>query len=89
MGDSEFQSKCLRKMDDVSKSGRTILFVSHNMGAIQQLCNRTILLNQGMIQLQGETKSVIDEYFKAISERSKSLSMETRHRSGDGFCIYR
>jgi lipopolysaccharide transport system ATP-binding protein len=50
VGDAEFQKKCMGKMDEVShKDGRTILFVSHNMGAVQQLCNRVVCLNGGMI----------------------------------------
>src|SRR6267154_5841984 len=51
VGDAEFQKKCLGKMEDVSKSGRTILFVSHNMAAIRALCSFAILLEQGTIKV--------------------------------------
>jgi len=51
VGDVQFQKKCLGKMGEVSKSGRTILFVSHNMGAIEQLCNRCMVLNRGQLNL--------------------------------------
>ena len=62
VGDSEFQSKCLGKMKDVSDQGRTVLFVSHNMGAVADLCSRAILLKQGAIVQDGPTDSVIRTY---------------------------
>jgi len=62
VGDAEFQKKCLGKMDEVSKSGRTVLFVSHNMGAVRQLCERSILLKQGKVAGNGTTNSIIDFY---------------------------
>src|SRR5450432_4124983 len=55
VGDAQFQQKCLGKMEDVSKGGRTILFVSHNMTAVTRLCGRCILLEGGSIQTQGAT----------------------------------
>ena len=54
VGDSEFQKKCLDKMDDVGHAGRTILFVSHNMQAITRLCGRCILLEQGQVRMDGD-----------------------------------
>lgn len=63
VGDAEFQKKCLGKMNDVSKGeGRTVLFVSHNMGAIRNLCNKGILLNNGIIESQEDVSSIIDQY---------------------------
>ncbi len=63
VGDAEFQKKCLGKMEDVTKNhGRTILFVSHNMSAIQNLCKRSILLNSGKVEMIGETRDVIEHY---------------------------
>ncbi|OCX54571.1 hypothetical protein BEL04_10060 [Mucilaginibacter sp. PPCGB 2223] len=63
VGDSEFQKKCLGKMGDVSKGeGRTVLFVSHTMSAIKQLCTHSILLNQGSVEKQGLTADVISHY---------------------------
>jgi lipopolysaccharide transport system ATP-binding protein len=62
VGDVEFQKKCLRKMEDVSKSGRTILFVSHNMAAVDSLCGKAILLNGGSIAFSGTTQQAINEY---------------------------
>lgn len=63
VGDAEFQKKCLGKMGDVSKGeGRTVLFVSHNMGAIQKLCGLSLLLSSGQLLLKDTTNSVIEAY---------------------------
>lgn len=63
VGDAEFQKKCLGKMDDITKKeGRTILFVSHNMGAIRQLCQRCVLLEKGEVKMIGKTEEVIANY---------------------------
>ena len=68
VGDAQFQKKCLGKMEDVSRNeGRTVLFVSHNIGAIQKLCNRGILLNSGTIQCQGNIDKVVHEYIEGGS----------------------
>lgn len=64
VGDAEFQKKCLGKMTEVSKGGRTILFVSHNMSAIHALCKRTILIDNGKILQDGKTNEVISYYLK-------------------------
>ena len=65
VGDARFQEKCLSKMKDVSDNqGRTVIFVSHNMNAVRQLCSRCILLNSGMIETSGNTNSVIDKYLR-------------------------
>lgn len=63
VGDSEFQKKCLGKMDEISKQdGRTILFVSHNMGVIQSLCKKTLLLEKGEFKMFDNTDKVINHY---------------------------
>ena len=65
VGDAEFQKKCLGKMGDVSKGeGRTVLFVSHNMAAVKELCNQGILLNQGKIEYIGTATESVIEYQK-------------------------
>ncbi|AZA53053.1 polysaccharide ABC transporter ATP-binding protein [Chryseobacterium sp. G0201] len=65
VGDSEFQKKCLGKMGDVSKGeGRTVLFVSHNMAAVNELCNTAILLDKGSVLMQGNKDKCIIEYQK-------------------------
>ena len=69
VGDAEFQKKCLGKMEDVStKEGRTVLFVSHNMGAIEKLCKSAVLMKNGKIISEGKTKDVVDFYYKSIEE---------------------
>jgi lipopolysaccharide transport system ATP-binding protein len=62
VGDAEFQKKCLGKMQDVSKGGRTVLFVSHNMSAVMQLTSRGILLDNGRVRFCGVTEQVIQRY---------------------------
>jgi lipopolysaccharide transport system ATP-binding protein len=69
VGDAEFQKKAIGKMKDVSRNeGRTVLFVSHNMGAISRLCKTGLLLKNGLICKSGEINSVIEEYLKGDSE---------------------
>ncbi|HVE80871.1 MAG TPA: ABC transporter ATP-binding protein [Candidatus Dormibacteraeota bacterium] len=62
VGDAEFQKKCLGKMKDVSSKGRTVLFVSHNMETVRQLCSRVILLEKGRIKSEGNPTQVSNEY---------------------------
>ena len=74
VGDVAFQKKCLGKMKDVSEDGRTILFVSHNMGAIESLCNRGILLNQGKIEyISNNTKELIQRYYNVDIHQEVSM----------------
>ncbi len=71
VGDAEFQKKCSGKMNDVIKSeGRTILFVSHNLGAIKQLCTTSILLDKGKLVLQDKTNNVIKSYLEQFNEKT-------------------
>jgi lipopolysaccharide transport system ATP-binding protein len=67
VGDSRFQTKCLNKMQDIGKHGRTVLFVSHNMPAVMNLCSRAILLNDGSIEQDGPAYEVVSKYMKAGS----------------------
>ncbi|NNE55003.1 MAG: ATP-binding cassette domain-containing protein, partial [Flavobacteriales bacterium] len=62
VGDAEFQQACIGKMKDVSKGGRTVLFVSHNMASIKALCHRGLLMDQGMIDFDGGVKECVDRY---------------------------
>jgi len=64
VGDVAFQKKCLGKMGDVARSGRTVLFVSHNMGAVKSLCQRCVWLNEGRVKMVGETSEVIKSYLE-------------------------
>lgn len=64
VGDAQFQKKCLGKMEGVSKEGRTVLFVSHNMGAINSLCTKGVLLQKGSLKSYGNTSIVVDQYME-------------------------
>jgi lipopolysaccharide transport system ATP-binding protein len=85
VGDAEFQKKCLGKMDEITKKdGRTIIFTSHNLAAIRELCSKTILLEGGHIKNFGPTEDVIIEYQNLLKEGSATdLRKETRRR-GNG-----
>lgn len=68
VGDAAFQKKCLGRMEEVSNEGRTILFVSHNMMAVQRLCNKGILLSKGKVTLEGAINAVTNRYLESFSE---------------------
>ncbi len=68
VGDTQFQQKCLGKMDDISRRGRTVLFVSHNMGTVQRMCNRVILLKDGQIAENGNPADVVSRYLEGDRE---------------------
>ena len=76
VGDHEFQSKCLGKMEEVAQGGRTILFVSHNMGAIQRLCPKALLLADGHIREHGPTDEVVSAYLANRSRSDRPLANE-------------
>lgn len=83
VGDAEFQKKCLGKMHDVSANeGRTVIFVSHNMGAVKNLCTSSILLERGMIKNSGKTESIIEEYLN-INSDLKISSREFEDKNSD------
>ncbi len=77
VGDTQFQKKCLGKMEDVAnREGRTVIFVSHNMGAIENLCTQSIFLKQGLIERLGKTQEVLDFYLGSLSSDSSSNSID-------------
>ena len=86
VGDVAFQTKCLGKMGEVAKTGRTILFVSHNMAAVENLCGRSLLLQDGAVVQNGPTKEVIAHYLQAALERASGPGglAENTARSGSG-----
>jgi len=76
VGDMNFQNKCLGKMEDVSKNeGRTVLFVSHNMGTIKRLCNHGILLKGGHVVMSGNISQVAGEYLRPIEGQQKAIDI--------------
>lgn len=85
VGDAAFQKKCLGKMKDVSSSGRTILFVSHQMAAIQNLCDKCLYLKNGEVVDYGFSEKVISKYLLS-SQASSSIELQERQdRSGNGW----
>lgn len=72
VGDIEFQKKCFGKMNSVASEGRTVLFVSHNIAAVRNLCKRTILLNQGEIVNDGPTNESLEAYFQLLKKQRQS-----------------
>lgn len=74
VGDASFQKKCLGKMSEVSKSGRTVIFVSHNMSTIVRTCSRCILINGGKIEASGPVDSVIRRYLETSAQHDGSCS---------------
>ncbi len=82
VGDAEFQKKCLGKMDEVTKKqGRTILFVSHNMAAIQSLCPRSILIENGQVAMIGKTPDVISRYLSSRLSRDAIVEFSDKPNS--------
>src|SRR5690242_16150588 len=75
VGDAEFQKKCLGKMGDVAREGRTVLFVSHNMSAVQALCPRSILLRKGGVAVDGPTPEVLREYLGTRTEPRAAVDL--------------
>lgn len=73
VGDYEFQKKCLQKMEDVSRGGRTVLFVSHNMASVINLCSRAILLDKGKVVMDDEPNKVADFYMRSSNESDSKI----------------
>jgi lipopolysaccharide transport system ATP-binding protein len=84
VGDADFQRKCLGKMGDVAQEGRTVLFVSHNMPAVQALCARAILLRQGTVAVDGPTGDVLQEYLGHLIATAAHAFENNPDRRGDG-----
>ncbi len=77
VGDAQFQKKCLGKMEEAGSEGRTILFVSHNMGVISQLCSTCIWLDQGKIKDNGQTASVVNAYMlNGVTELTGEITFQ-------------
>ena len=74
VGDAEFQKKCLGKMDDVAKQGRTVLFVSHNMLAVKNLCGKSVWIENGQEKNFGMTELIIEEYLNNLSHENEKTN---------------
>jgi lipopolysaccharide transport system ATP-binding protein len=84
VGDSRFQEKCLGRMETVSREGRTVLFVSHNLAAVRKLCDRAVLLSGGQTQMIGPTNQVIDRYLEMTKSETLDDLGERSDRQGNG-----
>jgi lipopolysaccharide transport system ATP-binding protein len=84
VGDASFQRKCLGKMGDVAKEGRTVLFVSHDLAAVRHLCGRVILLEGGRITMGGDPGSVIDSYIAKTHGESTAWRVDTQRLVTNG-----
>ena len=89
VGDAQFQKKCLGKMEDVSRSeGRTILFVSHNMAAVQHLCNRGLVLSAGTVVFNGSVSESITKYLQLSSEKKQNDLSTRLDRKGSQWLMF-
>lgn len=84
VGDAEFQAKCLGRLGEVSRSGRTVLFVSHNLSALSSLCRSAILIEGGRLQSHGPAIDVIEKYVGSIESLSKGIVGARTDRAGSG-----
>jgi lipopolysaccharide transport system ATP-binding protein len=85
VGDAQFQKKCLGKMEDVGKEGRTVLFVSHNMAAISSLCSKALVLRSGFVEFPiGNVNDAINKYLMQVNQISKTNLSERKDRQGEG-----
>lgn len=82
VGDIQFQNKCILKIKDVVENGCTMIFVSHNMGTVESVCRRSILLNRGEIVMEGASNQVINRYLKLMAENANGLqeSLSTQEK---------
>lgn len=90
VGDAEFQKRCLGRMGEVADEGRTVLFVSHNMQAVQSLCRRALLLDHGRVTAEGDARKVVAQYLSRsrVGALEESWSRQTAPGNG-GFLVKR
>jgi len=84
VGDAAFQKKCLGKMQDVATAGRTVLFVSHDLAAVEKLCSRSILLEEGSCVADGPTSQIITQYLSGLLDVATSDLASRTDRKGEG-----
>jgi lipopolysaccharide transport system ATP-binding protein len=84
VGDAAFQNKCLGKMEGIARQGRTVLFVSHQMATVQQLCSRVIMLDRGSVVEDGDTRRVVHKYLLAASRQARVCLEDRMDRRGNG-----
>lgn len=87
VGDAEFQKKCVGKMGEVSKSGRTLLFVSHNISVLNSLCPTCIYLKKGQMAFMGETEKAVNQYLNGEDGNKTEANWENKEKPGDDVAI--
>ena len=87
VGDAVFQKKCLGKMQDVADGVRTVIFVSHNMGAVRRLCGSSVLLERGKIAAHGPAEEIVEKYLKAGLDRFESTRFEVPPDRSKAMCL--
>ncbi|MFA5592085.1 MAG: ABC transporter ATP-binding protein [Micavibrio sp.] len=85
VGDAAFQKKCIGKMNEKAKEGRTVLFVSHNMPTIRSLCNRALLLDGGKLMMDGDTSEVLNKYLEIQGRVLPSIEWDGTDAPGNDF----
>jgi lipopolysaccharide transport system ATP-binding protein len=88
VGDAEFQKRCLGRMSDVARDGRTVLFVSHNLQAVRRLCKSGILLEKGKLVVEGDVETVARQYLASVDSPSlgQRIWSDIEERPGDELC---
>ena len=89
VGDADFQKKCLGKMDEVARGGRTVLFVSHNLSAVQKLCDKSILMQNGRLGRIGSSRDIVTRYLEANGASTVDGDLRSLHRRGEGNVRFR
>ncbi|UCG42199.1 MAG: ABC transporter ATP-binding protein [candidate division WOR-3 bacterium] len=84
VGDAAFQRKCIGKMGDVARGGRTVLFVSHNLGAVTTLCHRTIWLDKGQLRMDSDSSSAVEAYLGQRKRATRKSLSDRSDRTGSG-----
>lgn len=84
VGDVQFQKKCLGKLEDVGRQGRTVLFVSHNLGVLQTLCDRGILLNRGQVMTDDTASAAVTNYLNTLEQFASKNLLDRTDRRGKG-----
>ncbi len=88
VGDAEFQKKCLGKMGDVARGGRTVLFVSHNMGAVARICGRALLMVGGHMTADGPTSAIVAPYLAGMQSANPSWLRPKSNQGGDSIVFW-
>jgi lipopolysaccharide transport system ATP-binding protein len=84
VGDAEFQRKCLKRMSEIGSSGRTVLFVSHNLASVRSLCKKAILLENGAVKGYGEADAEVARYVSRLANYSRNALAQRTDREGTG-----